>query len=100
MTRAEESNAREKNPIRYLAKKEPCRYCTAEIVVALCRDGRWRTFDSNLTQAAPANVWAWRRHLGMEETDRAPGYRLHFCAEYDDAHNGVTGLGELLGGTR
>jgi hypothetical protein len=82
MTRAAESNAREDKPIRSLAEAVNCRYCDGPIYLAVCRDGRWRTFERDLMPPAPANVWAWRKRYGMEETDRASGYRLHYCAEY------------------
>jgi len=82
MTRAGESNAREHGRPSYLAKKEPCRYCSAPIVLAICRDGRWRTFNPDPQPPAPAGVWAWRKRWGMEEQEIVPGHRLHFCAEY------------------
>lgn len=65
-----------------LARAVGCRYCSRPIYVALCRDGRWRSFDRARVLAAPAGVWAWRKHEGMEETDVVPGHRLHFCAEH------------------
>jgi hypothetical protein len=99
MTKPAESDARARVPLSYLAKREPCRYCRTGIVLALCRDGRWRTFDEQLCDPAPAGVWAWRKRWGMEETELVPGRRLHFCAEYADAH-GPAAFGDLMGGTR
>src|SRR4051812_13941410 len=61
MTKPVESDARAGVPSGVLAKREPCRYCRAGIVLAVCRDGRWRTFDPQQVPAAAANVWAWRR---------------------------------------
>jgi hypothetical protein len=81
----------------YLAQRRDCRYCHRPLILALCRDGRWRTFDPETVPAAPANVWAWRKTWGMEETELVPGHRLHFCAEYADAH-GPAALGKILGG--
>lgn len=95
------SNARDARAQRrpdYLAKQDPCRYCGRPIVLAICRDGRWRTFEPNRVPPAPSGTWAWRKRWGMEETELVPGHRLHFCAEYGDAHNGITNIGELLGG--
>lgn len=100
MTQAVVSNARDTRGNRpsYLAKAEPCRYCGRRIVLALCRDGRWRTFDPTRVPPAPSGVWAWRKTWGMEEQDQFPGYRLHFCAEYGDSHGGPASIGELVGG--
>jgi hypothetical protein len=99
MTKPVEGDARAGVASGVLAKRESCRYCRALIVFAVCRDGRWRTFDPQQVPAAATNVWAWRRRQGMEETDLVPGHRLHFCAEYADAH-GPAALGDLLRGTR
>jgi hypothetical protein len=99
MTKPVEGDARAGVASGVLAKRESCRYCRALIVFAVCRDGRWRTFDDQQVPAAPTNVWAWRRRHGMEETDLVPGHRLHFCAEYADAHGPAT-LGKLMWGTR
>jgi hypothetical protein len=84
MTKPVEGDARAGVASGVLAKRESCRYCRALIVFAVCRDGRWRTFDPQQVPAAATNVWAWR---------------LHFCAEYADAH-GPAALGDLLRGTR
>lgn len=56
-----------------------CKHCTGPIYVALCRDGRYRGFERTLLPAGTPGAWAWRKHLGMEETDLAPGYGLHYC---------------------
>lgn len=93
------SNARDARAQRrpdYLAKQDPCRYCGRPIVLAICRDGRWRTFDPDLVPAMPAGIWAWRKRYGMEETDRTSGYVIHKCADFHDrafrfAGNLVTG---------
>lgn len=68
--------------MRYLAKKEPCRHCGREIVLAVCRDGRWRVFEPELQPMPVPFAWAWRKHIGMEETDAVRGHLLHYCAEY------------------
>jgi hypothetical protein len=73
--------AHEQKP-RSLAYATPCRYCGSEVYVAICRDGRWRSFEKDLCDPAPHNVWAWRKRHGMEEQDLVRGYHLHFCAEY------------------
>jgi hypothetical protein len=99
MTKAVDPNARDARArIGYLAKRTPCRYCGTTVVLAICRDGRWRTFETATVPAAAVNVWAWRKHLGMEETDLVDGHRLHFCVEYVEAHDGVTAFGDLLAG--
>jgi hypothetical protein len=81
----------------YLAQRRDCRYCRRVIILAFCRDGRWRTFDPDLVPAMPAGTWAWRKRYGMEETELVDGHRLHFCAEYADAH-GPSALGQLIHG--
>lgn len=68
-----------------LAYHAPCRYCGRPVYVALCRDGRWRTFETATVPTAPAGVWAWRKTWGMEEQELVPGHVLHFCAEYTRA---------------
>jgi hypothetical protein len=62
-----------------LASAITCKHCTAPVYVVYCRDGRYRIFDRTLLPAGTPGVWAWRKHEGMEETDRAPGYGLHYC---------------------
>lgn len=64
-----------------LARQVDCRYCHQPIFLAVCRDGRWRTFDLIDTPAHTSGVWAWRRHLGMEEQELVPGKRQHHCIE-------------------
>lgn len=64
-----------------LAYEAPCRYCSGPIYMAICRDGRWRSFELAEHPAAVAGVWAWRKRQGMEEQDRVPGHVLHYCAE-------------------
>lgn len=74
---------------RKLAYETPCRYCKAPIYVAICSDGKWRSFEKRTVPAAPEHVWEWRKHQGMQETEKVPGHPLHFCAKYH-------GLGEAL----
>jgi hypothetical protein len=95
ITRAGESNAREPHRLSYLAKRVPCRYCSAPVVLAICRDGRWRIFNPQEQPPAPTGSWAWRKRHGMEETDRVPGYRQHFCHEYAATK---TSLAHILAG--
>lgn len=75
-------DAHARKPIRSLAHSVNCRYCESPIYVAICFDGKWRSFDPQDMPAAPAGVWAWRRRQGMQEQDLVPGKRLHYCAEY------------------
>jgi hypothetical protein len=75
-------DAHARKPIRSLAKAVNCRYCDRPVYVAICRDGKWRTFERELRPASPI-TWAWRKTYGMEETDKVPGYSLHYCAEYN-----------------
>jgi hypothetical protein len=83
-------NAREHEPIRSLVYAAPCRYCDRDVYVAICRDGKWRTFERDLKPAS-ATTWAWRKREGMEETNRVPGHYLHYCAEYRKADLGAFG---------
>lgn len=62
-----------------LARKITCSHCAAKIVVAVCRDGRWRAFDPTELPAGTPGAWAWRKHQGMEETELVPGHPLHYC---------------------
>jgi hypothetical protein len=82
-------NAHASSTPKSLAYLTPCRYCDTEIYVAMCRDGRWRTFEIDLCGPAEHNVWAWRKRHGMEEQDIVRGYRLHFCAEYGRVQHAV-----------
>lgn len=66
-----------------LAYPTNCRYCGELIYLAICRDGKWRTFETRTVPAAPFGVWAWRKTWGMEEQDRIAGKTLHYCAQYD-----------------
>jgi hypothetical protein len=65
-----------------LAYLTPCRYCDTEIYLAICRDGRWRSFDTQTVPAADKGVWAWRKRYGMEEQELVSGKQFHYCAEY------------------
>jgi hypothetical protein len=49
----------------------------------MCRDGKWRSFDTATVPPAEAGVWAWRKGWGMEEQELVRGKRLHYCASYD-----------------
>lgn len=80
------SNAHEIEPIRSLAYQALCRYCHQPVYVAICSDGKWRTFELATFPAAPEHVWAWRKHEGMQEQELIPGKHLHFCAEYSRIH--------------
>lgn len=80
-----------------VAYETPCRYCQAPIYVAICADGKWRSFEKRTVPAAAAGVWAWRKRQGMQETDKVPGQTLHFCAQHDGLG---TALRDLIGGTR
>lgn len=82
--------------ITRLAYVKTCEGCQSEIFMAICRDGRWRPFETYEHPAAEHSVWAWRKRYGMEETDRTSGYVIHKCADFHDrafrfAGNLVTG---------
>lgn len=77
-----EVNAHTSTAPRKLAYDTACRYCGDTIYIALCSDGRWRTFDLATHPAAPVCIWAWRKHQGMQEQELIPGKRLHYCAAY------------------
>ena len=77
------SDAHARKTPKSLAYATPCRYCDELIYLALCRDGRWRTFDTRTIPAAPTGVWAWRKHHGMEEQELVTGKRLHYCSHYN-----------------
>jgi transglutaminase-like putative cysteine protease len=75
-----------------LAYKAPCRYCRAEVFVARCDDGHWRTFDPADADPTTEGVFVWHNRHGMQEYARfgrppqpgeqlVPGKRLHYCAE-------------------
>lgn len=83
-------DAHAKKPIRSLAHSVNCQYCHNPIYVAICSDGKWRSFDQETFPAAPQNVWAWRKHEGMQEQNLVPGKRLHYCAEYSHFLTGAT----------
>lgn len=69
----------------HLAHLGPCRYCLHRIYVVICSDGRWRAFNEDEHPAGTPGIWAWRRRVGMQETDVAPGRGLHYCMGW---HNG------------
>lgn len=75
-------DAHARNPIRSLAHSVNCRYCEKPIYVAICSDGKWRSFETGTFPAAPTCIWAWRKHTGMQEQEHVPGKRLHYCTEY------------------
>lgn len=68
--------------ITKLAYVKECDGCARTIFMAICRDGRWRPFETELVEKAPREVWAWRKREGMEEQDLVAGHLLHFCAAY------------------
>ena len=67
-----------------VAYQKPCDGCGSEIVMAICRDGRWRPFETKRQPTPLPFAWAWRKRIGMEETDRVPGHLIHYCADYHD----------------
>ncbi len=69
------------NHIAYLKE---CNGCHSEIFMAICRDGRWRPFETRQLPPGTCGAWAWRKRQGMEETDRAPGHSIHYCADFHD----------------
>lgn len=67
-----------------VAYTKTCGGCGSEIFIAVCRDGRWRPFETK-RQAVPVSfAWAWRKRHGMEETDHVCGHLIHYCADYHD----------------
>lgn len=50
--------------------------------MVICRDRRWRPFETRRIDPGPAGVWSWRKGIGMEEQDLFPGYGIHYCADY------------------
>lgn len=75
-------NARTSDQPKSLAYPTNCRYCGDLIYLAMCRDGKWRSFDTKTVPAAPFGVWAWRKTWGMEEQEHVPGKGLHYCARH------------------
>lgn len=73
--------------MKTLAYVRDCVTCGQEIVLAICRDGRYRAFERRLQPVPSEHAWAWRKRIGMEETDVVRGHMIHFCAGYRD---GVT----------
>ncbi len=67
-----------------LAYLKICDGCGAEIFMAICRDGRWRPFETRRQLVSLSFAWAWRKRHGMEETDRVPGHLIHPCPAYRD----------------
>lgn len=65
-----------------LAYEGQCHSCSGPVYVAICFDGRWRTFDMDDYPVAEVGVWAWRRRVGMQEQSIVPGKVLHRCAAY------------------
>lgn len=68
--------------MNHLAYLKPCAGCGTEIFMAICRDGRWRPFDTRQFPAADNSVWAWRKRHGMEEQELVPGHHIHLCPAY------------------
>jgi hypothetical protein len=67
-----------------LAYRKICDGCDSEIFMAVCRDGRWRPFEPKRQTVPLSFAWAWRKRIGMEETDRVCGHLIHYCADYHD----------------
>ena len=67
-----------------LAYKKNCAGCGEELFMAICRDGRWRAFETDRQPLPLPFAWAWRKRVGMEETDRVAGHLLHPCPEFHD----------------
>lgn len=67
-----------------LAYLKDCTGCGTEVFMAICRDGRWRPFETELQPVPLPFAWAWRKRVGMEETDRVRGHVIHYCADYHD----------------
>ncbi len=67
-----------------LAYRKTCDGCGTEIFMAICRDGRWRPFETRRQPTPLPFTWAWRKRIGMEETDRVPGHLIHPCPAYHD----------------
>ena len=80
--KAELSNAGARVPGTQLAYLKSCDGCGAEIFMAICRDGRWRPFETERQIVPVPFAWAWRKHYGMEETDAVCGHLIHYCADY------------------
>lgn len=70
--------------ITHLAYLKECLGCREIIFMAICRDGRWRPFETPLVSRADREVWTWRKKEGMEEQDITAGYHIHYCADYFD----------------
>lgn len=70
--------------IHRLAYLKECDGCHHTIFMAVCRDGRWRPFETELVERAEREVWAWRKREGMEEQDLTRGYHIHYCADFHD----------------
>lgn len=68
--------------LRQLARETACRHCDRPVFIAICADGKWRTFEREDHPRAAHGVWAWRKRQGMQETDQVGGKHLHYCAEY------------------
>lgn len=70
--------------IQRLAYRKTCGGCGSEIFMAICRDGRWRPFETSEQPKGTPGTWAWRKRQGMEETDLATGHGIHYCADFHD----------------
>jgi hypothetical protein len=70
--------------INRLAYAKECTGCGAEIFMAICRDGRWRPFETELQPVPSPHAWAWRKNYGMEETEIVRGRLIHYCADFHD----------------
>lgn len=65
-----------------LAYPKPCEGCGQQIILAICRDGRWRPFDTTDHPPAEHGVWQWRKKHGMEEQELVAGKHVHICPAY------------------
>jgi hypothetical protein len=67
-----------------LAYLKACDGCGQQIFMAICRDGKWRAFEVERQKVPLPFAWAWRKRVGMEETDTVCGHLRHPCPAYHD----------------
>jgi hypothetical protein len=77
-----------------LAYAKDC-VCGSPIFMAICRDGRWRPFETREQAAGTPGTWAWRKTYGMEETELARGRSIHYCAVFHDRIDTAAVVAEL-----
>ena len=74
--------------------RRACRYgCGADVLIAVCADGRWRAFDLAVQPPSPTTC-AWRIGRGMTGDASTPGIRLHYCDDRNRIGN-VMCFGQL-----